>query len=125
MAAEKTSARDYLIWSIGLLIVAAGFYGFYHFSGDVITPVRAAGLLVTLVIAAFVVAQTVKGAEFFSFLREADVERRKVVWPTRNETLQTTLVVIVITIIVAILLFLMDSLFGWIVRRLIGSAGGS
>jgi preprotein translocase subunit SecE len=123
MAAEKTSARDYLFWLIGLLIVVGGVYGFYHFSDDVMTPIRAAGLLALLVVAAFVVAQTVKGGEFFSFLREADVERRKVVWPTRNETLQTTLVVIVITVIVAIMLFLMDTLFGWIVRRLIGTGG--
>ncbi|NEZ02643.1 preprotein translocase subunit SecE [Wenzhouxiangella sp. XN201] len=123
MAAEKTSARDYLFWLIGLLIVVGGVFGFYHFSDDVMTPIRAAGLLVLLIVAAFVVAQTVKGGEFFSFLREADVERRKVVWPTRNETLQTTLVVIVITVIVAIMLFLMDTLFGWIVRRLIGTGG--
>lgn len=123
MAAEKTSARDYLFWSIGLLFVAAGFYGFYHFSGEVMTPIRAAGLLVVIVIAAFVVAQTTRGREFFSFLREADVERRKVVWPTRNETMQTTLVVIVITIIAAIMLFIMDTIFGWVVRQLIGSGG--
>jgi preprotein translocase subunit SecE len=124
MAAEKTSARDYLIWSIGLLIVAAGFYGFYQFSGDVITPIRAVGLLVALVIAAFVIAQTTRGREFFSFLREADVERRKVVWPTRNETVQTTLVVIVLTIIASIVLFILDTIFGWVIRQLIG-AGGS
>ncbi|RFF26901.1 MULTISPECIES: preprotein translocase subunit SecE [unclassified Wenzhouxiangella] len=123
MAAEKTSARDYLFWSIGLLIVAAGLYGFYQFAGEVITPIRAAGLLVSIVIAAFVVAQTVRGREFFSFLREADVERRKVVWPTRNETMQTTLVVIVLTIIASILLFIMDTIFGWVVRQLIGSGG--
>jgi len=125
MAAEKTSARDYLLWSIALLIMAAGIFGFYHYSEDVMTPIRAAGLLAAFGIGAFVVAQTTRGREFFSFLREADVERRKVVWPTRNETLQTTLVVIVITIILAILLFLMDTIFGWIVRRLIGAAGGS
>jgi len=125
MAAEKTSARDYLFWSIGLLIVVGGVYGFYHFSDEIMTPIRAAGLLVSIIVAAFVVAQTVKGGEFFSFMREADVERRKVVWPTRNETLQTTMVVIVITIIAAVLLFIMDTVFGWLVRRLIGTVGGS
>ena len=125
MAAEKTSARDYLLWSIGLLLLAGGVYGFYHFSGDIIAPIRAASLLVVIIAAAFVIARTVRGGEFFSFLREADIERRKVVWPTRSETLQTTLVVIVLTIVVAILLFLMDTVFGWIVRRLIGTAGGS
>lgn len=124
MAAEKTSARDYLFWSIGLLIVAAGFYGFYQFAGDVITPIRAVGLLAAIVIAAFVVAQTTRGRDFFSFLREADVERRKVVWPTRSETVQTTLVVIVLTIIASIVLFILDTIFGWVIRQLIG-AGGS
>jgi preprotein translocase subunit SecE len=124
MAAEKTSSRDYLIWAIGLLILAGGIYGFYYFAGDVLTPIRAAGLLVAVVVAAFVVGQSTHGRQFFSFLKEADVERRKVVWPTRNETLQTTLVVLVITIIVAILLFLMDTVFGWLVRKLIGAAGG-
>jgi preprotein translocase subunit SecE len=124
MAAEKTSARDYLFWSIGLLFVAAGFYGFYYFTEEVIAPVRAAGLLVSIIIGAFAVAQTTRGREFFSFLREADVERRKVVWPTRTETVQTTLVVIVLTIIASILLFIMDTIFGWVVRQLIG-AGGS
>jgi preprotein translocase subunit SecE len=104
--------------------VAAGFYGFYQFAGDVITPIRAVGLLVAIVIAAFVIAQTTRGREFFSFLREADVERRKVVWPTRSETVQTTLVVIVLTIIASIVLFILDTIFGWVIRQLIG-AGGS
>lgn len=124
MAAEKTSARDYLLWPIGLLIVAAGFYGFYQFSGDVIAPVRAVGLLAAVVIAAFVIAQTTHGREFFSFLREAEVERRKVVWPTRSETMQTSLVVIALTVVASILLFIMDTIFGWVIRQLIG-AGGS
>jgi len=124
MAAEKTSARDYILWILGLLIAAAGIYAFYEFAGQVITPVRALGMLATIVVGALVVSKTVRGRDFFLFLKEADVERRKVVWPTRNETLQTTLVVIVITLIVAFLLFLMDAVFGWVVRHLIGSGGG-
>ena len=56
-------------------------------------------------------------------MREVDVERRKVVWPTRQETLQTTLIVLVITVIVGLILFLMDTLFGFAVRRLIGLGG--
>mgnify|MGYP001042895570 CR=1 FL=1 len=74
-------------------------------------------------IAIAIVAKTERGRDMFSFLREVDVERRKVVWPTRQETLQTTLMVLVITVIVAILLFIMDTIFGWVVRQLIG--GGS
>jgi len=125
MAAEKTSPRDNLFWAAGLLVLVAGLYGFIHFSGEVILLYRVLGLLVALGVALAIVGQTERGRGMFGFLRETDVERRKVVWPTRDETLQTTLMVLVITIIVAIMLFLMDSLFGWIVRRLIGAGGGS
>jgi preprotein translocase subunit SecE len=125
MAAEKTSPRDNMLWAVGLLILLAGVVGFFHFAGEVMTIIRVVGLLVVLGIALAVVGQTARGRDMFAFMRETDVERRKVVWPNRQETLQTTLVVLVITVIVAILLFLMDTLFGWIVRRLIGISGGS
>ena len=125
MAAEKTSSRDVLMWAVGLFILLAGVVGFFYLSGDVMTVIRVAGLLVALGVAVAVIGQTVRGREMLGFVREADVERRKVVWPNRQETFQTTLMVLVITIIVAIMLFLMDTLFGWIVRRLIGTAGGS
>ena len=125
MAAEKTSPRDNMLWAVGLLILLAGVVGFFHFAGEVMTIIRAVGLLVMLGVALAVVGRTARGRDMFSFVRETDIERRKVVWPNRQETLQTTLVVLVLTVIVAILLFLMDSLFGWFVRRLIGVGGGS
>lgn len=125
MAAEKTSPRDNLMWAVGLLVLLAGIYSFFHFADEVMTLVRVLGLLASLGVALAIVSRTVRGREMFGFVRETDIERRKVVWPTRDETLQTTLIVLVITIIVAILLFLMDTLFGWIVRRLIGVTGGS
>jgi len=125
MAAEKTTARDNVMWALGLLVLLAGVFGFFRYSGEVMTLIRVVGLLVTVGIAMALVAKTTRGRDAVSFLRETDVERRKVVWPTRQETLQTTLMVIVITIIVAIMLFIMDTVFGWIVRRLIGASGGS
>jgi len=123
MAAEKTSARDNVMWALGLLVLLAGVFGFFRFSGEVMTLIRVVGLLVAAGVAIAIVAKTERGRDMFSFLREVDVERRKVVWPTRQETLQTTLMVLVITVIVAILLFIMDTIFGWVVRQLIG--GGS
>jgi preprotein translocase subunit SecE len=123
MAAEKTSARDNVMWALGLLVLLAGVFGFFRYSGEVMTLIRVIGLLVATGLAIAIVAKTDRGRDMFSFLREVDVERRKVVWPTRQETLQTTLMVLVITVIVAILLFIMDTIFGWVVRQLIG--GGS
>jgi preprotein translocase subunit SecE len=125
MAAEKTSPRDNMLWAAGLLVLLAGVFGFFQFSGEVMTLFRVLGLLAALGIALAIVARTDRGRTMFAFVRETDVERRKVVWPNRQETTQTTLMVLVLTVIAAILLFLMDTIFGWIVRRLIGAAGGS
>ncbi len=125
MAAEKTSPRDNMLWAVSLLILLAGVVGFFHFADEVMTLIRAVGLLVALVIALIVANKTARGRMMFSFMRETDVERRKVVWPNRQETFQTTLMVLVLTLIAAVLLFLMDTLFGWIIRRLIGAAGGT
>ena len=125
MAAEKTSPRDTALWALTLLILAGGVYGFYYFEAQAMTLIRVVGLLAAIGLAATVAAQTAKGREMFGFVREADTERRKVVWPTRQETLQTTALVLVITIIVGIMLFLMDTVFGFLIRRLIGAGGGA
>ena len=125
MAVEKASPRDNFLWVVGLAILVAGIAGFFYYADEVMTIIRAVGLVAAVVIASVVDLQTQRGRSMFGFVREADEQRRKVVWPTRQETFQTTLIVIVLTIITAILLFLMDSLFGWLIRRLIGTAGGS
>ena len=125
MAVEKASPRDNFLWVVGLAILGAGIVGFFYYADDVMTIIRAVGLVVAVIVASLVVGQTERGRNMFGFVREADEQRRKVVWPTRQETFQTTLIVIVITIITAILLFLMDSVFGWLIRRLIGAAGGN
>ena len=125
MAVEKASPRDNLLLVVSLAILGAGIAGFFYYADEVMTLFRAVGLVVAVVIASVVILQTQRGRNMFGFVREADEQRRKVVWPTRQETFQTTLIVIVITIITAILLFIMDSVFGWLIRRLIGAAGGS
>jgi preprotein translocase subunit SecE len=125
MAVEKASSRDNFLLVVGLAIVVAGIAGFFYYADEVMTIIRAVGLVVAVVVASLVVLQTQRGRDMFGFVREADEQRRKVVWPTRQETFQTTLIVIVLTIITAILLFLMDSVFGWLIRRLIGTAGGN
>ncbi len=125
MAVEKASPRDNLLLVVSLAILGAGIAGFFYYADEVMTLIRAVGLVVAVVIASVVILQTQRGRNMFGFVREADEQRRKVVWPTRQETFQTTLIVIVITIITAILLFIMDSVFGWLIRRLIGAAGGS
>lgn len=125
MAVEKASPRDTALWVLGIAILGGGVGGFFYYADEVMTIIRAVGLTVAVIVASLVVLQTQRGRDMFGFVREADEQRRKVVWPTRQETFQTTLIVMVITIITAILLFLMDGVFGWLIRRLIGVSGGA
>jgi preprotein translocase subunit SecE len=53
-------------------------------------------------------------------MRESRTELRKIVWPTRNETLQTTLIVIAMVALVAIILWMLDGMLAWIMRLLLG-----
>ena len=124
MTAETHSSRDIALWILFAVILGAGIYGFIYFDNQVMDLIRIVGLLVVIGIAATVAVKTAQGRQLFDYFREADIERRKVVWPTRQETTQTTLIVIAVTIVIGILLFIMDTIFGFLVRRLIGLGGG-
>ena len=118
--AGKSSFADTFVLLVSALVVVAGIYGFYYFEEAVIAPVRALGLVAVVGLAIFLMALTAKGKTLIDFIKDADIERRKVVWPTRQETIQTTIIVFVVVIIVGIMLFLIDMFFGWGIRALIG-----
>lgn len=86
------------------LMVAANYI--YEFSA----VEKAASIVVLVGLAAFIAAKTSKGAAFIEFAKEARTEVRKVVWPTRQETMQTTIIVMVATLIVALALWGLDSI---------------
>ena len=99
--------------------MAAAIGGFYYFE-DQATWVRVIALLVAGGLSGLIALQTAMGKAAWEFRREAIIEVRKVVWPTRAETVKTTMVVLVVVIIVAFLLWLMDSFLAWAVRFLTG-----
>ena len=101
-----------------LLVAAVGAY--YWFQDLAITPVRVVGLIVAAGVASFIAAQSDSGAAFFRFIKESDIERRKVVWPTHQETLQTSLMVIIVIILISLFLAGVDWLLGAAVRSLVG-----
>ena len=116
----KSSALDVILLAISLLVLGGGIVGFYYFEAQAITVVRMLGLLATVAVSVLIAGRTEKGRTLFRFFKEADIERRKVVWPSRAETMQTTLLVLVVTVIISILLFLIDSVLSKLVRMLIG-----
>ena len=116
---EKVYRLDAVKWLLVVAIVAAGIVGNSHFSAESILY-RALGLLVLAAVAIVVALQTAKGAAIADVVRGALVELRKVVWPTRQETNQTTLIVLAVVFFMAIVLWLLDTLFGFIASNIIG-----
>jgi len=100
-------------------LVLAGLVGFYYFEGQSLL-MRVIALLIIAGLAAFVVYQTDLGKRTVAFFRDARTEVRKVVWPSRAETTQTTLTVFIIVLIVGILLWLFDMLLSFLFRAITG-----
>lgn len=113
---------DLIKMVVAALIVAAAVAGFYIYA-EQSTPLRVAGLLAAVGVAAWIGLQTEPGRTLWNFILEAQIEVRRVVWPTRQETVQTTLLVIGVVILAALILWGLDSALGWAVKKLIG--GGS
>ncbi len=107
--------------AIAVLSVVA-LSGFYYFS-EYPLFIRIAGLLLTTVIVGYIALQTEKGRVAWGFVGDSRTEMRKVVWPTRKETLQTTLLVIALVSVVSVLIWLFDSILGWAVRLLLRQGG--
>lgn len=97
----------------GLLVVGAiaAFYVFSDISGAIRTVLVIAAFAAAIGIAAF----TAQGQRARSFLTESQFELRKVVWPTRQETIQTTIVIMVVVVIISLILWLVDTFLGWAV----------
>jgi preprotein translocase subunit SecE len=114
------TSMDTLKLLLALLVLAAGVVGFYWFAETGHFAVRVAGLVAALVVAVLIAAFTGPGRNLAGFASETRFELRKVVWPTRQEAMQTTLVILVVVVIISIILWLIDMLLAWIVRGLVG-----
>ncbi len=75
-------------------------------------------LLLGLVLAGFVFFKSPQGIQMSVFLKETKIELRKVVWPTKDETIKTTGIIMIAVIIIAIFLWIVDSFFTWAVQLL-------
>ena len=111
---------DMAKWIGAFAILASSIAGFYYWSDESLL-LRVIGLLVLSATAVFVAVQTEKGRAAWDFVRESHTEVRKVVWPTRKETTQTTLIVIAMVGLVAIIMWMLDGLLAWLVKWLLGT----
>jgi len=114
----SNSADTFKLAGAGVLVLA-GLIGFYYF-GEQSLLLRVVALLIVAGLAAFIIYQTDQGKRVVEFFKDARTEVRKVVWPSRAETTQTTLTVFIIVIIVGIFLWLFDMLLSWLFRLITG-----
>ena len=116
---SRSAFADTLLLLVSVIMLLGGIAAYYQYQDLAITPVRVAALIVVTLLASWVAAQSRKGAAFFLFLKESDIERRKVVWPTHQEAVQTSLMVIVVVIIISLFLSVVDWMIGAAVRSLL------
>jgi preprotein translocase subunit SecE len=121
-AEQQGSALDIVKLVIAIGIVVAGVAAYYQFA-DQSQLLRVLGVLAALLIGGAIALTSSQGRALWSFANEARAEVRKVIWPTRPETVQTTLAVLVIVIIVGLFLWAVDSILFWVVQMLTGQGG--
>ncbi len=105
---------DKIKLGIAALLVAAAVWGFYYLGAS--PMIARLGVILAGVLLATAVAWTSEpGKRFYVYSQEAIAETKKVVWPARKETVQTTGVVVAFVIVMAIFLWIVDAILAWIV----------
>tara|TARA_B100000965_G_scaffold307087_1_gene266026 strand:- start:3633 stop:4004 length:372 start_codon:yes stop_codon:yes gene_type:complete len=113
------SKNNSLLLVVSLLVLVTGVILFYYFS-EVRLFYRVLGILLSIVVASSIMYQTDFGKTVFNYVSDSKIELKKVTWPTKQETTQTTLGVLVIVVIIGLILWLLDMLFAWSVGTLYG-----
>ena len=106
---QPSSSLDSLKWGIAILLLAGAVVGNYVY-GDQSVLIRAISVVAAVIIAGIVAGQTTKGRNAIDFAKESRTEARKVVWPTRQEAVQTTGIVLVATVIMSLIMWGLDSI---------------
>jgi preprotein translocase subunit SecE len=116
---NQSNALDMFKWVV-VFALLAGLVTANTMYGEISVLYRAIAIVVVVGVAGFIAATTEKGSTFLSFAKESRTEVRKVVWPTRQEANQTTLIVLAATLIMALILWGLDG----IIVRVVGFITG-
>jgi preprotein translocase subunit SecE len=116
------TSTDAVKFGASAVLTALGVMAFYYLA-DSGRLLRLLALLAPLGAAAAIALLTGPGQELISFARDTQIEVKKVVWPSRQETIQTTGVIIAIVVVAALFLWILDMLLGGFTRWLLGQGG--
>ncbi len=103
---------DKIKFALALVLLAAGVAGFYLLSEQAMI-LRVLAVLAGVAVAIAVAWKTEPGQRFFVFAQESVTETKKVVWPSRKETMQTTAAVFAFVVVMAVVLYLTDKTLEW------------
>ncbi|MDP3333119.1 MAG: preprotein translocase subunit SecE [Methylococcaceae bacterium] len=116
---NEVSVSDLTKQIFSVVFLVLGVFGFYYFA-NVLLVYRVIALLVVAVGVLFLLSTTEAGKKLLSFISESKVELNRVIWPTREETTRTTMLVFAMVFVVGFLLWLLDTFLFWGVRLLTG-----
>ena len=119
-SAAKSLETLKVVVSATLLLLS--LIGYYYYS-DAHAVVRVLGLIGGIALSGMVFYRSDKGRSWFGYLSHAQKEVKQVIWPTRQETVQMTLIVFAVVIVMSIFLWLVDMFFLWAVQMLTGQGG--
>ena len=117
---EQPTIVDTAKLALAIAIVLGGLVAYYYF-GEASALLRTLGVILALALAAVVALTSLQGRTLWKFIQGARVELSKVVWPTKDETIQTTLVVLVVAVIGGVLFWVLDFFLLWITTRITGT----
>jgi len=116
---DKEFRLDWLKWSITVLVLGGAIYANWYFAAESVLY-RVIGMLVAVLVAGFAAARTSKGSALVELAIGARTEWRKVVWPTKQERNQTTLIVVAVILLMSLILWGIDSLLSWGAVQIMG-----
>lgn len=118
---QKTALDTLKLLLAGTILIGS-VVGYYYYA-DISIVLRALGVLIALALTVVVALQSFQGQALWRFIQGSRVEMRKVVWPTREEAIQTTIAVLVFALIMGVFFWFLDLFLLWFTRLLTGQGG--
>ena len=118
-ADSKPTFMDTMLLLVSVVILVGSIVAYYYYANESVL-LRSIGVLVAFIVALWIAFQSAQGKTLWAFIQGSRVELRKVVWPTREEAIQTTIIVLVFAAIMGTFFFLLDLLLRWFSGLFIG-----
>lgn len=121
LAGQTKDPLDWIKWTLVWVLLLGSLIGNYYYSQEGLPVfVRTAAWMAIMAVAAFLASRTQKGQRVMRFVDDARAELRKVIWPKREEVVQTTLAVAAMVVVLSLVLWGIDGLLVWLISKLTG-----